>query len=84
MQQIQDSSIQGRWTYCICLLFLIFLRYPSHHFLKILVLVLLAPQYPEWNPILPDMTCIVDYATAKKLLFHITWGMIFVFYLMSR
>ena len=52
-------------------------------FLNFLMIVLLEPQTPEWNPLIPKLRStdlFFDYKEAKLTLHRITWGAIFMFY----
>lgn len=65
-------------------LFMVF--YPprlwSRLFLNFLIVILLEPQTPEWNPLIPKLRStdlFFDYKEAKLTLRGITWGTIYIF-----
>lgn len=65
-------------------LFMVFYppRFLSRLFLNFLIVVLLEPQTPEWNPLIPQLRStdlFFDYKEAKLTLRGITWGTIYIF-----
>ena len=65
-------------------LFMVFYppRFLSRLFLNFLIVILLEPQTPEWNPLIPQLRStdlFFDYKEAKFTLRGITWGTIYIF-----
>ena len=65
-------------------LFMVFYppRFLSRLFLNFLIVILLEPQTPEWNPLIPKLRStdlFFDYKEAKLTLRGITWGTIYIF-----
>nr|YP_009130566.1 hypothetical chloroplast RF47 [Tydemania expeditionis]CEO91096.1 hypothetical chloroplast RF47 [Tydemania expeditionis] len=57
-------------------------------FLSFIVIILLEPQTPEWNPLIPKLRenkffLILNYENAKKILRQTTWGIIVIFYFLK-
>nr|AYC63969.1 hypothetical protein Ycf47 [Flabellia petiolata] len=52
-------------------------------FFSILIVLILVPQTPEWNPVITQLRAknlFLTYESAKKNLAKITWGAILIFY----
>ena len=65
-------------------LFMVFYppRFLSRLFLNFFIVILLEPQTPEWNPLIPKLRStdlFFDYKEAKLTLRGITWGTIYIF-----
>lgn len=55
----------------------------SNFFLSFLIVFIVEPQQPKWNPLiiyLREKNLFGTYAEAKKALNRITWGIFIIFY----
>nr|AYC64508.1 hypothetical protein Ycf47 [Pseudochlorodesmis sp. HV01306c] len=58
----------------------------SHFLLSFLIVIIIEPQQPQWNPLITQLrkkNVYSTYKTAKKNLNRITWSIIFIFCFMK-
>ena len=63
--------------------FMLFLPFPNFFF-SFFIIALFTPQIPEYNPLISKLRStglFIDYKEAKLTLHRITWGAIFIFYI---
>ena len=88
--KIREIFFKIRKPFLFSFLFFLFLfmsfcspSFFSRFFINFFIIVLLEPQTPEWNPLIPQLrstNLFFDYKEAKMTLRQITWGAIFIFY----